>query len=97
MDKTLTFAKMIMATINMVKARKYKSSQIMGGRNIGYADALVSILSLQTAMFAMFDQGDMTLRTRMNGITGACVCLMVIIMGATMVRSYAQIADCGNE
>lgn len=60
---------MLMATINMVKARKYKSPQIMGVQNIGYADALVSILSLQTAMFAMFDQGDMTLRTRMNGIT----------------------------
>ncbi len=92
-----TFAKMITATVNMVKARKYKSPQIIGVRNIGYADALVSILSLQTAMFAMFGQGDVTLRTRMNGITGACVCLMVIFIGITMVCSYTQIADRGDK
>lgn len=80
-----TFIKLITSIINMVKAGKYKLPQLMGLRNIGYADALVSMLSLQTAMFAAFDSGDMTLRAQMNAITGACVCVMVIGIGVSMV------------
>ena len=80
-----TFIKLITSIINMVKAGKYKSPQLMGLRNIGYADALVSMLSLQTAMFAAFDNGDMAFRELMNSITGACVCVMVIGIGVSMV------------
>lgn len=80
-----TFAKLITSIINMVKARQYKSPQLMGLRNIGYADALVSMLSLQTAMFAAFDNGDVTFRARMNAITGACICVMVIGIGVSMM------------
>ncbi len=85
-----TFMKVFAATANMIKARKYKSPQIMGVRNIGYADALVSILSLQTAMFAMFDEGNVALRTKMNGITGTCVCVIVILIGIAMVCSAGK-------
>ncbi len=85
-----TFSKMIAASVNMVKARKHKSPQVIGIRNIGYADALVSMLSLQTAMFAAFGKGDILLRTRMNAITGACVCGMVIIIGILMVWSAGR-------
>lgn len=80
-----TFIKLITSIINMVKAKKYKSPQLMGLRNIGYADALVSMLSLQTAMFAAFDSGDIAFRAQMNAITGACVCVMVIGIGVSMV------------
>lgn len=80
-----TFIKLITSIINMVKAGKYKLPQLMGLRNIGYADALVSMLSLQTAMFAAFDNGDMAFRELMNSITGACVCVMVIGIGVSMV------------
>ncbi len=80
-----TFIKLITSIINMVKAGKYKLPQLMGLRNIGYADALVSMLSLQTAMFAAFDNGNVTFRELMNSITGACVCVMVIGIGVSMV------------
>lgn len=82
-----TFIKVISATVNMVKARKFKSPQVMGIRNIGYADALVSILSLQTAMFTIFDERNIELRTKMNEITGTCVCTAVIFIGIMMVIS----------
>lgn len=51
-------------------------------RSIGYADACVSILSLQTAMFAAF--GDMEVKNSqalMNGITGVILCMLVLGMG----------------
>lgn len=80
-----TFIKMATSIVNMVKAGHYKSPQLMGLRNIGYIDALVSMLSLQTAMFAAFDNGDAEFRALMNSITGACVCVMVIGIGVWMV------------
>lgn len=69
-----TFAKMAAATSNMIKARHFQSLQVIGIRNIGYADALVSVLSLQTAMFSAFDDKNMALRMTMNGITGTIEC-----------------------
>lgn len=80
-----TFIKMATSIVNMVKAGRYKSPQLMGIRSIGYIDALVSMLSLQTAMFAAFDKGDVEFRALMNSITGACVCVMVIGIGVGMV------------
>lgn len=80
-----TFMKMAAATGNMIKARRFKSLPVIGMRNIGYADALVSVLSLQTAMFAAFDDKNTSLRMTMNGITGTVVCVVVVILGITMV------------
>lgn len=80
-----TFIKLITSIMNMIKAGKYKSPQLTGLRSIGYADALVSMLSLQTAMFAAFGKEDVTLRAKMNVITGAGVCVMVIGIGVWMV------------
>jgi len=53
-------------------------------RNIGYADALVSLVSLQTAMFVSF--GDGTDTRTMNLLTGGVVCLMILLMGIYMIR-----------
>lgn len=41
----------------------------------------VSILTLQTAMFAAFGNGEEGLIRQMNGMTGAVVCLMVLGLG----------------
>ena len=50
-------------------------------RRIGYIDACVSILTLQTAMFASFAEGEEAFVKLMNGITGTAVCLMVLGLG----------------
>lgn len=47
-----TFYKITMAVINMVKVRKMQSPSLITIRNIGVADALVSMLTLQTTMLA---------------------------------------------
>ncbi len=83
---TYTFYKLGMAIANMIKARKEKSILLVTLRNISYADALVSILSLQTAMFAAFGQNSGTMIPITNALTGAGVCLMIFALGIYMVH-----------
>ena len=49
---------------------------------IGFATFLVSMLSLQTAMFASFGH-EMPLE---NLITGTSVCEILIVLGCTMIK-----------
>ena len=78
---TYTFYKIIMSTIQVIKVGKRKSPLLSITRRIGYIDACVSILTLQTAMFASFAEGEEGLIKLMNGITGTVVCLMVLSIG----------------
>jgi len=57
-------------------------------RNIGYADAMVSLVSLQAAMLVSFGD-DMDTRW-MNLLTGGVVCLIILSMGIYMVRSAVR-------
>lgn len=85
-----TFNKIVVAIINIIKAGRLKSPLLMTIRDIGYADALVSVLSLQTAMFVSFGSDSTLSRQMMNSMTGGGVCLMILIMGIYMICS-AQI------
>lgn len=75
------FYKIIMSTIQVIKVEKRKSPLLSITRRIGYIDACVSILTLQTAMFASFANGEEEFIKLMNGITGAVVCVMVLGLG----------------
>lgn len=83
---TYTFYKMVMAVRNMIMARKGDSALLSTLRNISYADALVSMLSLQTALFAAFGQDSEEMIPLMNALTGAAVCLMIFALGIIMVH-----------
>lgn len=76
-----TFCKIIFAVINVFRARKKRALSLMIIRDIGYVDACVSILSLQTAMVAQFGGGEEAFARMMNGITGTAVCLMILGLG----------------
>lgn len=78
---TYTFYKITMSTIQVVKVGKRKSPLLSITRRIGYIDACVYILTLQTAMFASFAEGEEALVKLMNVITGTVVCLMVLGIG----------------
>ena len=80
-----------MAIRNMIKVRKEKSLLLVTLRNISYADALVSLLSLQTALFAAFGQDSGELIPLMNALTSAGVCLMILGIGIYMVRKSKKI------
>ena len=97
---TYTFYRLTMSIINMVKARKEKSLLLKTLRNISYSDALVSLLSLQSALLAAFGQGAREFAATMNALTGAGVCLMIVVLGVCMVHDAKRrrsVAQTGNE
>ena len=81
-----TFYKIIMSVVNLRKVRRFRSPLLMAIRDIGYVDALVSVLSLQTAMFASFGKGEPGFDRLMNGTVGTAVCLMVFGAGIRSIR-----------
>lgn len=79
------FYKIIVSIINLVKSRKTQDYLVRSVININLADALVSILALQTAMFQSFAQG---LNVRVpNTITSIAVCFLIIGIGVTMITT----------
>ena len=76
-----TFYRTVLSVIHMFRANKQRSPLLVIIRRIGYIDACVSMLTLQTAMFASFSYGQREFERMMNGITGSVVCLMVLGLG----------------
>ena len=91
-----TFYKIIMAVINMVKVRKMESPILITIRNIGVADALVSMLTLQMTMLVSFQGTDSLDMNRMNGITGLAVCLLISALGISMIYYAFKRRSCCN-
>lgn len=81
------FYNMITAVMNVVKFRKYHSPAMSAAKIINLAAALVSMLSLETAMLAQFDNGKNpeTFRQIMTGSTGGGVCIIVLGIAIYMV------------
>ncbi|MEE0801555.1 MAG: hypothetical protein U0L91_09790 [Gemmiger sp.] len=77
---------LITSVVYLVRKRKVHSPAIMAIKYISLATSLVSMLSLQTAMFASFDQ-EMTLENQqlMNLLTGTAVCGILAVLGVAMV------------
>lgn len=84
-----TFYKTIMSVIHMIKAKRMKSPLLVAVRNIGYADALVSMLSLQTALLVSFSDGELDPK-QMNGISGLAVGIIVSFLGIYMIYSSGR-------
>lgn len=83
---TYTFASMTLAIINVVKYRRYESPLLSAARVISLVAALVSMLSLETAMLTAFGEADdQVLRQTMTAITGAAVCLIVLALAIYMI------------
>ena len=82
-----TFYIMIMAVVNVVRYRKYHSTVISAARKVSLAAALVSMLSLETAMLSQFDTESTSLYFRqfMTGSTGAGICAIIVGMGIFMM------------
>ncbi len=80
-----TFTKITLGILNVFKARKKQSGYtVQALRNISLADAAVSLLTLQTAMFHAFAQPS-TMTQLANALTGSAVCLTVMAVGIYMI------------
>lgn len=79
------------AIIDLVRYRKYHSPVMTVSKVIALSAALVSMLSLETAMFSQFGV-DMTQESKwlMIALTGAGVSIVVIVMSAYMIVRTAK-------
>ncbi len=88
-----TFFTFTMAIVNLVRYRKYESPVMSASKAISFAAALVSMLSLETAMLTAFGEEDNAFfRQVMTACTGVAVCLTVLATAVFMtVRSTKEI------
>ena len=94
-----TFTTMILAVMNVIKYRRFESPLMRAARAISLAAAMVSILSLETAMLTAFGEpGTESFRQIITAITGAAVCLLVLAMAIYMIiRSTKEINKLKKE
>lgn len=81
-----TFYITTMAIVNLIKYRKYESPIMSMTKVINFAAALVSMLSLETAMLAQFgSETSMESRQIMVMATGAGVSVIIVAMAIYMI------------
>ncbi len=81
-----TFYTMITACIHVVKYRRYESPLLSAAKAINLAAALVSMLSLETAMLTAFGaENGREFRRIMTGVTGSGVCALVLALAIYMI------------
>lgn len=74
----------ITAVVNLIKFRRYGSPVISAAKAVNLVAALVSMLSLTTAMIAQFGGGE-DFRKEMTAAVGGGVCTVVITMALFMI------------
>lgn len=86
-----SFYSIITAVINLVKFRKHGSPLLSAAKVISFVAAMVSVLSLETAMLARFGtDNDFEFRHLMTGLTGGGVCIIVIAVAVFMLWKSAR-------
>lgn len=93
-----TFYITISAIINVIKYRSHASPLMAAAKAISLTAALVSMLSLETAMLAQFGSDETEFRRIMLGVSGGMVCAIVLTMAIYMiVRSTKQLKKLENN
>lgn len=80
------FYTMITSIINVIKFRKYNSPVLSAAKIINLTAALVSMLSLETAMLSQFNSKGPMFRRMMTATTGFTVCVFVLGMALFMIH-----------
>jgi hypothetical protein len=93
-----SFYAIILAIYQMVKYRNYGNPVLYSAKAISLTGAMVSILSLETAMLSAFGSADQVrFRTVMTALTGGAVCIIVLAMAILMIidatRKMKSISD----
>ena len=79
------FTKITLATINLIKARKYNAPKQLILRNLSFADAFVSIFALQRSMLVSFGEMKASHILLFNILTGTAVWLIVLLLGINLI------------
>lgn len=92
---TYAFYTIITAVINVVKSRKHGSPILSAAKAVNLTAALVSMLSLETAMLAQFGDDDSAFRQVMTASSGGVISLIVLGMAVYMiVRAGRELKKC---
>lgn len=92
-----TFYTLTVSVIDIIKYRKYENPILSAAKALRLAQALVSLLSLESAMLVTFGESE-SFRRIMLSLTGAGVCVMVLAMSVYMiVRATRQIKKLGDK
>ena len=84
---TYAFAKITIATVKWIKSRKNSSGKLITLRSISFADAFVSIFSLQRSMLVSFQGMTEFEISIMNLATGSAVCIIVFLLGWNLMHT----------
>lgn len=80
-----TFAKVSMAILGLAKSKRIPSPAVKTLRNISFADAFVSIYSLQRSMLVSFPGMDEKNIRLFNILTGTAVWLLILLLGINLI------------
>ncbi len=81
-----SFTKITLASMNWIKSRRTYCAKSIALKNISFADALVSMFSLQRSMLVSFEgMSEANIRI-MNTVVGAAVCITVFLLGWNLTR-----------
>lgn len=80
-----TFYTVTLAVLNLIKYRRLGSPILSAAKVLNLVSAMMSILALQTAMLAQFSKNEIAYSKLMNGITGSCVCGLVVAVAIFML------------
>lgn len=82
---TYTFYKIVAAIVKAVKPRSEQSALLLVLRNISYAEAAASLVTLQRSMLVTFGKMEAEKAGVMNTLTGTVICLFILSLGIIML------------
>ena len=91
-----SFSKITLAIINLIKAKKQSTPTERALRNLSFADALVSIASLQRSMLVSFGDMAATDIRIFNTATGGGVCILIFLLGLGLLRKWGKANNVKN-
>lgn len=80
-----TFSAISVSAVNNVRYRKYNRPVFSSAKIADLASALVSLLTLETAMLSSFGDGDERFRMIITAITGTAVCIFILTVAILMI------------
>lgn len=81
-----TFTTFTVAIVNVIRYKKYNSPIMSASKIINFAAALVSMLSLETAMLNAFGRENSWIFKRIiTSATGGVVCTIILVLAAYMI------------
>ena len=95
MEERHAFARMITATINLLKRRGDENNSLAAARCVSFCGALMSIQALQTALLGRY--GSDAFAARMNTIVGLVIVFMMIGLCVVMLKNTDRMTMKKND